>query len=535
MVIRIEKPNKDIANTLAYNERKAGPQADEQTGGTTLATENVPEGTDFESEVKRLVTLNKKRGRAAKDVTFHMSVNPAGGELPDDERATMMIKELMSGLGYGDTPFRIYKHTDIARRHYHVVACRIGQDGRKIKDSFEERRAMALGRILGEKYGFVMGLADDADEEEKEPAEEQEEKPQTEEEYEEETRIGTEGDDEENDDWYDDDDLPPEDDGWSDDEEEERDDLAFDAASRDDGTLSQIAKAHAAALKWHFTTRAQYAAIMAVRYRIDAEEGYTGFLYAGLDGDGERATHPQTQWDAIGRDAAKEADERARACAREQTVWQRKKIARAAEAEATKAKTYQDWKRTLRKNHGITPILSFAENGQAFGLTWIDARTKCAFKGSETSADMDWLRAMATKKGWRLPTKGEEKARAKKSELRRSGTAARKNAHTVSARRKDAEGKRTMKAEEPKLRKKRQGRKTSSKDIIRQSVRKVRNGRPRSIFDDVLAELAGHRMGGGGIHTPGFANPLPDDDIFRQRRRRDDEEEERQNGEDMSI
>ena len=42
-------------------------------------------------------------------------------------------------------------------------------------------------------------------------------------------------------------------------------------------------------------------------------------------------------------------------------------------------------------------------------------------------------------------------------------------------------------------------------------------------------------MGGGGIHTPGFANPLPDDDIFRQRRRRDDEEEERQNGEDMGI
>ena len=48
----------------------------------------------------------------------------------------------------------VFKHKDIDREHLHIVSLRIDAAGRKIRDSHERERSMAILRALEQKYGL---------------------------------------------------------------------------------------------------------------------------------------------------------------------------------------------------------------------------------------------------------------------------------------------------------------------------------------------------------------------------------------------
>lgn len=170
MIVKIQPPSGKIINSMVYNERKAtGAEgihdpsqveedvADEQKGHI-VATRNVSDLSTLENEFEKLRMKNIHSTKKINNTAFHMSVNPGVDDKPLNEKeALAFIDELMNRLGYGDSPYRVYKHTDIERAHYHVVSTRIGQDGKKISDSFEETRANKITKELSAKYGFTLG------------------------------------------------------------------------------------------------------------------------------------------------------------------------------------------------------------------------------------------------------------------------------------------------------------------------------------------------------------------------------------------
>ncbi len=57
------------------------------------------------------------------------------------------IDNLMRQLGYGNQPFFVYRHADIARVHFHLVSTRIDkQTGKKIKDNLKGRKSRRILR-----------------------------------------------------------------------------------------------------------------------------------------------------------------------------------------------------------------------------------------------------------------------------------------------------------------------------------------------------------------------------------------------------
>lgn len=90
-----------------------------------------------------------------KNVVFHCSLNPHPGERLSDETLSQIAREYMEALGYGNQPYIVFKHNDIAREHIHIVSLRVDSEGRKINDKFEGRRSKQVTDALERKYGLI--------------------------------------------------------------------------------------------------------------------------------------------------------------------------------------------------------------------------------------------------------------------------------------------------------------------------------------------------------------------------------------------
>ena len=90
-----------------------------------------------------------------KKMVFHCSLNPHPDEKLSDETLTQIAKEYMEALGYGNQPYIVFKHNDIAREHIHIVSLRIDGEGKKINDKFEKRRSKQITDTLERKYNLI--------------------------------------------------------------------------------------------------------------------------------------------------------------------------------------------------------------------------------------------------------------------------------------------------------------------------------------------------------------------------------------------
>ena len=98
--------------------------------------------------------LIPKKSRTKKTV-FHCSLNPHPDEKLSDETLTQIAKEYMEALGYGNQPYIVFKHSDIAREHIHIVSLRVDSRGRKINDKFEKQRSKKITDALEKRFGLI--------------------------------------------------------------------------------------------------------------------------------------------------------------------------------------------------------------------------------------------------------------------------------------------------------------------------------------------------------------------------------------------
>ena len=103
------------------------------------------------SDMQQLIP-NKCR---TKNTVFHCSLNPHPDEKLSDETLMQIAREYMEALGYGNQPYIVFKHNDIAREHIHIVSLRVDSEGRKLNDRFEKRRSKQITDALERKYNLI--------------------------------------------------------------------------------------------------------------------------------------------------------------------------------------------------------------------------------------------------------------------------------------------------------------------------------------------------------------------------------------------
>lgn len=115
---------------------------------------NFERGYTMDEVFSDMQALIPKKCRT-KNVVFHCSLNPHPDEKLSNEQLSQIAKEYMQALGYGNQPYIVFKHNDIAREHIHIVSLRVDGLGRKINDKFENRRSKRITDALEQKYSLI--------------------------------------------------------------------------------------------------------------------------------------------------------------------------------------------------------------------------------------------------------------------------------------------------------------------------------------------------------------------------------------------
>ena len=143
----------NLGGALGYNFKKV----EKGEASILLAAElyQSKEGRyTMEDVLADMEALIPKNCRTKKTV-FHCSLNPHPDEKLSDERLTQIAKEYMEALGYGNQPYIVFKHNDIARVHIHIVSLRVDSRGQKINDKFEKRRSKKITDALERKFSLI--------------------------------------------------------------------------------------------------------------------------------------------------------------------------------------------------------------------------------------------------------------------------------------------------------------------------------------------------------------------------------------------
>ena len=143
----------NLGGALGYNFKKV-----EKGEASILLAAELYQSKDgrytMEDVIADMEALIPKKCRTKKAV-FHCSLNPHPDEKLSDETLMQIAREYMEALGYGNQPYIVFKHNDIAREHIHIVSLRVDSRGQKINDKFEKRRSKKITDALEKRFGLI--------------------------------------------------------------------------------------------------------------------------------------------------------------------------------------------------------------------------------------------------------------------------------------------------------------------------------------------------------------------------------------------
>ena len=152
MIAKISS-TENLGGALGYNFKKV-----QHNEAAVLCVNELRKGFDGTFQMDKVLADMQKaipEQCRTKKTVFHCSLNPHPDEKLSDERLTQIAKEYMEALGYGNQPYIVFKHNDIAREHIHIVSLRVDSKGRKINNKYEGRRSKKITDALEKKYNLI--------------------------------------------------------------------------------------------------------------------------------------------------------------------------------------------------------------------------------------------------------------------------------------------------------------------------------------------------------------------------------------------
>jgi hypothetical protein len=144
--------NPSIDAVLDYHQEKVKQGVAECIAAVNFIMENTSlsdadKAYPFEMRASYNETVKKK--------VFHSSIQLAAGEKIADATLAKIGIEFLQGMGRGEQPALIFRHSDAEKLHIHMVSPNIDREGRRIGISkYDLARSQELTEQLAKKYGL---------------------------------------------------------------------------------------------------------------------------------------------------------------------------------------------------------------------------------------------------------------------------------------------------------------------------------------------------------------------------------------------
>jgi len=149
----ISKAGSNFYGAARYNQQKID-KGEGRVIGKNMLANTAPKQLD-----KNLKMLSSYGN--VKNPVFHASLSFSPKDKPKltDGLMRMIGNEYMDKMGYGKQPYVIYRHTDTAHPHIHILSTKVDIETQmRIKDSFNYYQSVEVTMKLEEKYNLTAAL-----------------------------------------------------------------------------------------------------------------------------------------------------------------------------------------------------------------------------------------------------------------------------------------------------------------------------------------------------------------------------------------
>ena len=342
---------KSLYGALAYNGEKIN-----EDKGKLLATNKVYNDGSGNVDIRKAMEYFSRympEGIRTEKPVMHISLNPHPDDRLTDTDLQDIAREYLEKLGFGNQPYIVFKHSDIARQHLHIVTIRVDENGRCISDRNNFYRSKAITRELEKKYGLHTA----------------------------ERQAGH----------------------------------LESPLQKVDATAGNVKKQVGNVVKtlnkqYRFQTIGEYRALLSL-FNVTVEETqgsvrgreYHGLVYSATDDDGNKVGNPFKS-SLFGKEVGYEAMLKKFARSKQEIKDRLLAVKTKRTILSVMGKTYDKAKFVSElKRQGIDTVFRHTEEGRIYGSTFIDHRTGCVLNGSRMGKE---LSANALQEHFTLPYAG---------------------------------------------------------------------------------------------------------------------------------
>lgn len=157
MVPRIAPYSVKLSKALNYNEQKVAQNAAELIHSSGFLTD--PNRLSFYEKFERFQRQNELNSQSHAN-TLHVSLNFDPSEHLSNDQLSKIADRYMQGLKFQDQPYLVYKHTDAAHPHIHIVSTLIRTDGSRIRtDKMAKKLSEPTRKAIEKEFGLVQADA----------------------------------------------------------------------------------------------------------------------------------------------------------------------------------------------------------------------------------------------------------------------------------------------------------------------------------------------------------------------------------------
>jgi hypothetical protein len=139
--------------TLSYLESKLeAPEKAIRFGENLFLDTDQLSFRSISQELKATLNLNNRVNK--ENQIFHASINFDVTDKPTDMQLEEITKAYISRMGYTNSPYVTYKHTDKAHMHIHIFASNVDFDSRVVDRFNNFRRSQQFSRATEKKYNL---------------------------------------------------------------------------------------------------------------------------------------------------------------------------------------------------------------------------------------------------------------------------------------------------------------------------------------------------------------------------------------------